>query len=248
MALKGVAWTHGESRLIQGLARIKTDSGAALGLVPGESEKPETYTRAGRSIPPYTERADLNELVAEEAKLIERAKAEGFFWDKPQVEKLIAYLGTSGGGTEHDVYIPGKDADIVIRSTILDSYGFMGRSPAQYLQRLENYNTAFPAIQTRMIGVSRNTRGNGVIWTAQPFVEALELKDDKRLQSLLEAKGWVRIDGPGDDNIVYRHTPTGAIIRDAHTGNILVKGQELYPIDVIVTDLGSLTDAERTTK
>lgn len=124
----------------------------------------------------------------------------------------------------------------------------MGRSPAQYLQRLQHYNAAFPGIQTRLIGVSRNTRGNGVIWTAQPFVEALELKDDKRLQSLLEAKGWVRIDGPGDDNIVYRHTPTGAIIRDAHTGNILVKGQELYPIDVIVTDLGSLTDAERTTK
>uniref|UniRef100_UPI003783A4D9 hypothetical protein n=1 Tax=Prosthecobacter sp. TaxID=1965333 RepID=UPI003783A4D9 len=43
-------------------------------------------------------------------------------------------------------------------------------------------------------------------------------------------------------------SPTGAIIRDAHAGNILVKSKELFPIDVIVTDLGSLTDAERTTK
>jgi hypothetical protein len=243
LAPQGVAWKHGESRLIQGLAQADAFKGTGVGLVSSESEKPETYTRTGRSIPPYTERADLSDLAYEEAKLIERASAEGFFWDNAQVEKIIAYLGDAGGGTEHDVYITGEKRHlIVIRSTILDSYGFQGRSPAQYLQRLQSYNTAFPGIQTRMIGVSRNTRGNGVIWTVQPFVEGIELKDDKRLQSLMEAKGWVRIDGPGDDTIVYRHPPTGAIIRDAHTGNILVKGKELFPIDVIVTSLGSLSE------
>jgi hypothetical protein len=75
MAQKGVAWQHGESRLVQGLARINADTGTAICLVPGESEKPETYTRAGITIPPYTERAGLNDLVAEEGALIARAQA-----------------------------------------------------------------------------------------------------------------------------------------------------------------------------
>ena len=240
---KGVDWKHAESRLIQALASLDTHQGTAVRLVSGESEKPETYTHSGSAIRPYTERADLGDLFAEEAKLIARAKAEGFFMDAKAIQKLTSALGDKGGGTEHDVYIVDDGENpIVIRSTILDSYGFQGRSPAQYLKRLEDYNQAFPALQTRLIGVSRNARGNGVIWTAQPFVEAAELKDDKRLQSLLEKKGFVRIDTAGDENIIYRHTATGAVIHDAHAGNVLVKGDELYPIDVIVTDLGTLAD------
>ena len=163
LAAKGVDWKHAESRLVQGLASLNSQQGTSLRLVSGESEKPETYTRAGSAIRPYTARADLGDLFAEEEKLIARAKAEGFFWDTAQVDKIKSGLGDSGGGTEHDVWFVNeqKDGRIVIRSTILDSYGFQGRSPAQYLKRLEDYNQAFPALQTRLIGVSRNARGNG---------------------------------------------------------------------------------------
>jgi hypothetical protein len=68
LAPKGVSWQHGESRIIQGLAQVNTDRGTSLGLVSLESEKPETYTSAGRSIRPYTERADVNDIFAEEAR------------------------------------------------------------------------------------------------------------------------------------------------------------------------------------
>jgi hypothetical protein len=44
--------------LFKGLPDLKLTGGPAFGLVSGESEKPETYTRAGRSIRPYTERTN----------------------------------------------------------------------------------------------------------------------------------------------------------------------------------------------
>jgi hypothetical protein len=150
-------------------------------------------------------------------------------------------MGDKGGGTEHDVYIIDEGSvPIVIRSTIMDSYGFRGRSPAQYLKRLSDYNTVFPGIQTRMIGVSLNSRGSGVIWTAQLFVEGTEFNDDEQLQREMEGRGWERIDKDYDENIIYRHLQTGVVIRDVHGGNVLKKGKEIYPIDVVVTDLGSL--------
>lgn len=151
----------------------------------------------------------------------------------------MAALGERGGGSEHDVYVTGEEGHlVVIRSTIQDSYGFRGRSPAQYLKRLKDYNRVFPALQTRMIGVSQNARGNGVIWTAQPFIEGREFEDDRALQEEMERRGWERIDKDFDENILYRHAGSGVVIRDAHGGNVLVKGDELFPVDVIVDDVG----------
>lgn len=191
---KGVEWADGESRIIQGLAQINSDSGAEVGLVSRESEKPDAYASAGRSIPPYTEQASVGEIIAEEGRLIDRAKQEGFFWDAAKVQSILAKAGDKGGGSEHDVYVfDDGDNAIVIRSTIQDSYGFRHRSPAQYLKRLENYNNRFPGIQMRMIGVSLNARGNGVIWTAQPFVEGKEFKEEAQVQKALEKRGWKRI-------------------------------------------------------
>jgi len=102
------------------------------------------------------------------------------------------------------------------------------------LKRLEDFNRAFPSIQTRMIGVSKNARGNGVIWTVQPFVEAREFKEESQLQKALEKKGWERL-GSG---AVYRHKATGVVIGDAHGGNVFHDEGELYPVEVIVSDAG----------
>ena len=138
------------------------------------------------------------------------------------------------GGSEHDVALVGpRNRRLIVRSTIKDSYGFAFRSPAQYLKRLENFNMAFPALQMRVIGVSRNARGNGVVWTAQPFVEGWEFAEDSHLRKALEKAGWERV---GSDT-VYRHKLSGLVIRDAHTGNVLTDGKHLYPVDVIIDEI-----------
>lgn len=224
----------GESRIIRGLTQTGLVERAGIGLVSGESTWPHTYASTGRPVPAYTEEARLDDILGEESRLISRAKAEGFFWDKETVSEVIRGLANSGG-SEHDVYVTGgAGCLIVIRCTINDSYGYRLRSPAQYLQRLQNYNAIFPGIQMRLIGVAQNARGNGVIWTAQPFVEGKAFKDEKSLQDALEQRGWVRL---GSDTL-YRHKDTGVTFYDAHSDNVLYRGNEIYPIDVIVTDTG----------
>ena len=76
-----------------------------------------------------------------------------------------------------------------------------------------------------MIGVSQNVRGNGVIWTVQPFVEGKHFKEESQVQRELESRGWLRM-GSG---ATYRHNQAGVIMSDAHAGNIIVNGQELIP-------------------
>jgi len=124
-----VSCQDAESRLVQGLSQINDDQGSTVGLVSGESEKSSAYADSGRAIRPYTAEAEVGDIIAEEARLIERAKAEGFFWGKEKAERIIAAFGPKGGGTEHDVYVldDSKNA-VVIRSTIHDSYGFRRRS------------------------------------------------------------------------------------------------------------------------
>lgn len=228
------SYHDGESGIIRGLTQAGLVERAGLGLVSGESARPDTYAGAGRPVPAYTEEARIEDIVGEESRLISRAKDEGFFWDADTVSEVIRGL-VNGGGSEHDVYVTGGTGClVVIRSTINDSYGYRRRSPAQYLRRLQDYNTVFPGIQTRLIGVAQNTRGNGVIWTAQPFVEGRAFKDERSLQEALEKRGWERL---GSDTI-YRHRETGVVFHDAHSDNVLYRGNEIYPIDVIVTDAG----------
>jgi hypothetical protein len=232
------SYRDGESRIIRGLTQAGLVERAGLGLVSGESARPDAYAGAGRPVPAYTEEARLDDILGEEGRLIARAKADGFFWDKDTVAEVIRGL-VSGGGSEHDVYVAGEAGClVVIRSTINDSYGYRMRSPAQYLRRLQNYNAVFPGIQTRLIGVAQNSRGNGVVWTAQPFVEGRAFNDERRLQEALELRGWERL---GSDTI-YRHKETGVVFHDAHSDNVLYRGNEIYPIDVIVTDVGSLRE------
>jgi hypothetical protein len=237
-ASMGVSFADGESRLIQGLAQANNDIGTELSLVPVESSRAEAYASPGRAIPSYTERANIQDLFNEEARLIQRAQAEGFFWESDKVDSIINALPDKTGGSEHDVRITKvKGNRVVLRNTIKDSFGFDGRSPAQYLKRLENYNELFPALQVRVIGVSRNKRGNGVIWTAQPFVEGKQFPNDAALHTELRKKGWERIDKDYDENIIFRHKASGVVMRDVHKGNVLQAGKELYPIDVIIDEV-----------
>jgi hypothetical protein len=230
--VSGVSSVNGESWIIQGLTEAPLDVGAAGRLVSRESSQPDAYANPGRPIPDYYgSRASIQDIVGEEQKLIQRAQTEGFFWQPDQVQRVLKQVRKRAGGGEHDVFLHGtKTTPLVLRSTINDSYGLQGRSPAQYLKRVEDYNATFPALQMRVIGVSKNTRGNGVVWTAQPFVEGREFKEDSDLQRAMEKAGWKRI----SSDTTYEHTTTGAVIQDVHTGNVLTDGTDLYPIDVVV--------------
>lgn len=220
-----------ESRLVQGLSAAGLFKEGSRSLVLGESARASLYTSDGSRPLAHGERAPVREIDAEEQRLIVRAKAEGFFWDKDKAQAIASLLGQrTTRGSEHDVYMLGDGKDqIVIRNTTKDSYGFAHTTPAQYLQRLEDYNRAFPELQIRVIGVSQNERGNGVIWTVQPFAGGKEFASEAGLRKALGKKGWEHL---GD--LKYRHQQTGVTIDDAHVGNVLHRGGELFPIDVIV--------------
>jgi predicted RNA binding protein YcfA (HicA-like mRNA interferase family) len=230
----GVGLADGAFWIIQGLAETKLDPGGSVSLVSSQSSQPETYASSVRPVPSYSSDASVQDIVTEEQRLIQRAEAEGFFWDAAKVQRVVGQFVEKSGGSEHDVALVGpRNWRLIVRSTIKDSYGFAFRSPSQYLKRLENFNVAFPGLQMRMIGVSRNARGNGVIWTVQPFVDGWEFAEDSQLRKALEKAGWVRV---GSDT-VYRHKASGLVIRDAHTGNVLTDGTHLYPIDVIIDEM-----------
>ncbi|WP_259304767.1 PLxRFG domain-containing protein [Thermomonas sp. S9] len=171
---------------------------------------------------------------------MERAKAEGFFWDSDH--PILARLDTLPvlGGAEHRVFVVGSgDARFVIRAT---DNGFFGPrsdiSPAQYLARLDDFNSTFPSLQTRLIGVSESADipGHAVIWTAQPFVYGKKFSSQDALREGMVARGWQEDGYPGVPR--YRHTASGAVIEDAHIDNVFHdEDGNLYPFDVVVAEM-----------
>lgn len=173
---------------------------------------------------------------AEQAKLIASAKAHGFFYEdeSPLMRAVMAH--ENRGGTEHDAYIVG-DANnrVVIRSTANSGFGLTSSdSPAQYLKRMEDYNATFPLLQIRVIGVSQNSDGVPVIWTAQSFVPGEKFKNHDELTAAFAKKGWFEMPGT---SFRYQHKESGAVIDDAHIFNVLHIGEKLYPIDIIVKEV-----------
>lgn len=174
---------------------------------------------------------------AEQAKLIASAKAHGFFYEdeSPFMRAVIAH--ENAGGTEHDAYIVGDAPNmVVIRSTVNSGFGLTSSdSPAQYLKRMEEYSATFPLLQIRVIGVSQNSDGVPVIWTAQSFIHGEKFRNHDELTAAFVNKGWEKVKAPGSP-FRYRHKETGAVIDDAHVHNVLHVGDKLYPIDIIVKE------------
>lgn len=67
-------------------------------------------------------------------------------------------------------------------------------------------------------------------------MEGREFASEADLAKAMEARGWEQ-DGQYPR---YIHKDTGAIIEDAHTGNVLYIGDDLFPIDVMVEKLPQL--------
>ena len=191
--------------------------------------------------------------IREQAKtLIANAKRDGYFWDTAKENDVANAIepykvDPESQGAEHDVFITGVgDEKLVIRNTANGVYGpTKDTSPAQYIQRLEENNEVFPGMQMQILGVSEDAEGNAVIWTAQEFVEAREFNTEAELEAALGEKGWVKIGSPHVDTFNYKHTTSGAIIQDAHTGNVLVdKNGNLHPIDVMIEKMPRATADE----
>lgn len=169
----------------------------------------------------------------EQARLVAAAKEHGFFigLGHPLFEALEAHEALAG--EEHEAYIVGEDRNrVVIRQTKRGEFGNTSKySPVKYLKRLEEYSQLFPALQTRVIGVHEDADGLVSIFTAQQFVQGEEFDSQNELDAAMRANGWYRL---GMNDYEYTHKDTGAVIGDAHTGNVLHIGNELFPIDVIV--------------
>jgi hypothetical protein len=245
MEIKKQEGCNHEQELQSQIARIRSGLAAAyagrIGVMGEEYTSPQriagrvgaTTDRAG--VRPYDDKATGRETAVESQRLIDSAEDGGFFLDDDDISAIgAAEVAKTKVGEEHTVLFVGKEPNkLVIRSTIRSNFGVPDRSPAQYLQRIEDYNSLFPKHPLVVIGVSLNNGQNPVIWTAQPFVEGEEFDSDLDLQAAMERRGWVR------NGTIYRHSASGAVIYDVHPGNILHKGDELYPIDVIVGNLPS---------
>lgn len=200
-----------------------------------EREEPSQYAtitrRAGSFV---TESVDADTIRAEKDQLIAAAKAHGFFWDDDAVARIADVARGVQGGMEHDAYLVGSGDDlVVIRNTTNGIYGLPDKSPAQYLQRLDEFNRTFPLLEIRLVGVSEDVDGNAVIWTTQPFVPGAEFKNFIELKAALKAAGWKSEKGLGR----YVHEASGTVIRDVHPGNVLHRDGELFPIDVQIEKL-----------
>lgn len=248
----GVEFAHAEealqSRLAQWSSAVRLGQSGPRAVV----ERAEGLGPVDRSATGAARQGDASreEIREQSARLIQRAKDEGFFWgdDSPILAALGALPpGSINGGAEHQVFVVGEgDSRFVIRAT---DNGFFGPrsdiSPAQYLARLEDYSRTFPSLQTRLIGVSESAEipGNAVIWTAQPFVRGKKFGSQAALRDAMAARGWKEDGATGVPR--YKHEATGAVIEDAHTDNVFQDDQgNLYPFDVVVealpTDVGAL--------
>ena len=181
--------------------------------------------------------ADPHEIDSEEALLVVWAQANHRLFSDGQIAEFEKWAGPKGGGSEHDAWVvEGPEGKVVIRRTINDSYGFRFSSPFQYLRRMAEFSAQVPCAAVRFLGVSRNRRGNGVIWTVQPYLEGRH-PSQAELVADLTRQGW-RPAGSRHHHLVFEHAATGIRMHDVHAGNFIrQKNGILIPIDVFFEGL-----------
>jgi hypothetical protein len=185
----------------------------------------------------YAESASPAEIDAEEFALIDWAVCNHRLFEKVEIVKFETQAGPKGGGSEHDAWVVlGPEGKIVIRRTINDSYGFRFSSPFRYLRRLAEFSEQVPAAPVSFLGVSKNPRGNGVIWTAQPYIEGTH-PTQSELVAELRKLGWQPA-GTQHNHLVFKHVYSGVQMHDVHAGNFIrQKNGALIPIDVFFEGL-----------
>lgn len=185
----------------------------------------------------YALSASPAKIDAEESRLMEWAALNHRIFPPEEIAGFEQQAGPQGGGSEHDAWVVmGKTGKVVIRRTINDSYGFRFSSPFQYLRRMAEFSAQVPSAAVRFLGVSRNARCNGVIWTVQPYIEGTHPTQND-LVADLTLQGW-RPAGSLHNHLIFEHVPTGIRMHDVHAGNFIrEKNGVLIPIDVFFEGL-----------
>lgn len=185
----------------------------------------------------YAQSASPAEIDAEESILIQWADHNHRLFPADEIQKFEKSAPPKGGGSEHDAWkIETPNGAFVIRRTINDSYGFRFSSPFQYLRRMAEFSEQVPAAAVRFLGASLNTRGNGVIWTVQPYIEGTH-PSQAELVAELTLQGW-KPAGSLHNHLVFQHVASGTRMHDVHAGNFIrQKNGILIPIDVFFEGL-----------
>jgi hypothetical protein len=221
---------------------LRPSQASAAELVAGGSQiaipaKQPLGELAEGAIREYADSASPAEIDAEESVLIDWAARNHRFFATNEILKFETLAGPKGGGSEHDAWVVlGPEGKVVIRRTINDSYGFRFSSPFQYLRRLAEFSEQVPAAPVSFLGVSKNSRGNGVIWTAQPYIEGTHPTQSELVAELRE-QGWQPA-GSKHNHLVFEHALSGVRMHDVHAGNFIhQKNGALIPIDVFFEGL-----------
>lgn len=178
----------------------------------------------------YAVKSTLQEIDWEETLLISWCRSHNRILSAADVVSFESQAGVRGGGDEHDGWVVARpDGNkFFIRRTIKDSYGFAHSSPFQYLQRLVDVSDQIPTAPIDFLGMSQNSRGNGVIWTTQPYIEGVK-PEEANLQKHLKKEGWKKL---GDIPGLYEHK-SGIKMHDAQAKNFIqTPGGKMIPVDV----------------
>lgn len=175
----------------------------------------------------------------EEAALFVWAERNHRVFPSSEIQRFESQAGGKGGGSEHDAWVVmGKEGKVVIRRTIQDSYGFRFSSPFSYLLRMAEFSSQVPGAAVSFLGVSCNVRGNGVIWTAQPYIEGTH-PTQAELVAELKLQQW-KPAVTQHNHLVFVHIPTGIRMHDVHAGNFIRQNDgSLIPIDVFFEGLST---------
>ena len=160
--------------------------------------------------------------------------ATGHYVEFPEIRLLAEMADLEFQGNEHNVlaFTKGKHP-FVIRLTKLDMFGLPGRTPAEYLQRWRLSNAAFPDAAVSFLAYTRNSRGNGVILTSQPYLEGIK-KSQKAIDRAFDLLGFQSV--PGEPTS-YLNPHTEVEIHDAKPDNVLFDPQgNMLPFDVWIND------------
>lgn len=221
---------------------LRPSQASAAELVAGGSEiaipaKQPLGELTQAQVAEYAQSASPAVIDAEESILVEWAERNFRMFPKQEIVAFEQQAGPRGGGSEHDAWVVmGKYGKVVIRRTINDSYGFRFSSPFQYLRRMAEFSAQVPAAAVSFLGVSLNPRGNGVIWTVQPYIEGTH-PTQAELVAELASQGW-RPAGSLQNHLVFQHSPSGIRMHHVHAGNFIrQKNGYLIPIDVFFEGL-----------
>ncbi|MCB1093431.1 MAG: hypothetical protein KDL87_17970 [Verrucomicrobiae bacterium] len=132
------------------------------------------------------------------------------------------------GATEHDVFLS-PEGEKVIKLTIPPKFGARGQV-IDYVKNVLWANHLF-GDDIRLVGIVATNAGPAIV-TSQPFIEGGAPTQEEVAEWFLD-QGYLP-----DGYFKWRHPESGAIIADAHPGNLVRTEWGLIPIDLQILNPG----------